>query len=175
MEGAAQLCPAIHRLNGLRVLDLSGNNILQQGAECLARVLTLENSPKLRVLLLARNRIGDDGLKKLGSGIEACHSLEHLDLSSNFLGPSSAETLAKVVASAGSLKTLDLSGNVLQIEGLGGLLKSLPQAPMPQTLQTLLLRDNLVDHQTLVKLSDCNAEAASLLRCLENLQRVVVL
>ncbi|XP_063155839.1 tonsoku-like protein [Candoia aspera] len=150
---------ALKLQTSIRQLCLSGTGLGDDSAEELQA--TLRTLPGLKLLDLSANQLGPDGVHKLAAGLPgsfAFQNLEELDLSLNPLGDSSSPSLASLVQAcpvlstlrlqacglgstflephclllasalkgAVHLKRLTLSHNALGSRGLGVLLKSLP-------------------------------------------------
>ncbi|XP_057678582.1 NACHT, LRR and PYD domains-containing protein 3-like isoform X3 [Corythoichthys intestinalis] len=139
--------------SNLKRLDLTDNNLLDEGVEILSKGLaspncTLEeltlsrchldkgschllasvlSSPSnLRHLNLSYNNLSDEGVEILSKGLASPNcKLESLDLSGCELKKGSCHPLASVLSSPSNLKHLELSWNDLSDEGIGILSKGL--------------------------------------------------
>ncbi|XP_053188977.1 NACHT, LRR and PYD domains-containing protein 14-like [Scomber japonicus] len=101
----------------LKMLRLQGCGVSSQACEYLAPAL--RQAEKLRELDLSGNEIGDDGLKHLSNGLRApeCH-LETLKLSQCNIEHKGCHYLASALQkNSGHLKVLDLSSNVIGDKG----------------------------------------------------------
>ncbi|XP_037098598.1 protein NLRC5-like isoform X4 [Syngnathus acus] len=118
----------------LQVLGLRDCQLSKKSCEALASVLSSPGS--LRELGLGDNDLGDDGLEPLAAGLAKPEcTLQVLGLSGCKLSKKSCEALASVLSSPGSLRELDLSHNDLYDDGLEALAAGLAK---PQcTLQVL--------------------------------------
>jgi len=94
-------CPHLVRL------DLSDNNIDDDGAKQIADALKINHS--LEELDLSDNNIGDDGVKQLADALKVNHSLEELDLRSNNIGSDGEEYLSKILQ---ELKSINRDINI---------------------------------------------------------------
>lgn len=126
-------------LAGLRVLDISGNDVGDAGAKALAesRYLT-----KLHTVRLFANHVGDAGVAALVRGplIERMlRQSPELDLRQNAIGPAGARELAAAPALA-RLTALDLSGNYIGDDGLAAVAGS----PHLTRLRRLSVRQNRI-------------------------------
>jgi uncharacterized protein (TIGR02996 family) len=110
--GGARLLPGSPPLEGLRLLDLSGNPLEATGARRLGHSLHLG---ALLALRLDDTQLRDEGLCALARS-PLLARLVQLDLAHNGLGPEAARALAH--AAAPRLADLDLSDNPLTDEGL---------------------------------------------------------
>ena len=111
-------------------LDLENKNISSVGAAALARALASHDSPggsKLRVLRLARNPLGLDGLSSLllrGETLQLCmiHTLDLRQIGASGLGRERAlhQTLQRLSELAGehNLRELVLDDNALGKAGV---------------------------------------------------------
>nr|XP_049616912.1 NACHT, LRR and PYD domains-containing protein 12 isoform X4 [Syngnathus scovelli] len=122
----------------LQVLALRRCNLSEKSCEVLASVLSLSRT--LRQLDLSRNNLGDDGLEALAAGLAKPQcTLQVLRLSHGKLSKKSCNALASVLSSCCSLRKLDLSWNDLGDDGLEALAAGLAK---PQcTLQVLELEN----------------------------------
>ncbi len=135
-KGIESLATSPH-LAGLRVLDVSGNDVNDAGVQAIveSRFLT-----KLHTLRLHGNQIGDAGAVRLAGAALLTRMLKRnpkLDLRSNAIGPTGALALAEsqlLETAAG----LDLSGNYLGDEGV----EALAASPHLRGLRKLMLRQN---------------------------------
>lgn len=138
--------PALIQLS-LKTLDLTKNNIGDEGAELLAQALRAKSS--ITRLMLECNNISPRGVSALAQALKSSQ-VRSLDLSHNPAGPESATILAGVLSGSGlrwlrlahngigprecsimgkailNLNTLDLSNNRIGDDGCGYLAASLP-------------------------------------------------
>ena len=114
-RGVCALSEAVRELPALRLLDLSGNRIAQEGATALAQCLQAHCC--LRTCVLERNRLGDKCAALFLDAVVVHPTLTHLDLSDNLLGdtPGGAfgEALQSFLEVNESVLHLDLSYNRL--------------------------------------------------------------
>ncbi|XP_057680072.1 NACHT, LRR and PYD domains-containing protein 12-like isoform X2 [Corythoichthys intestinalis] len=139
--------------SNLRHLDLSENDLSDEGVENLSKGLASPNcileslyltrchldkgschllasvlsSPSnLKRLSLSRNDFSDEGVEILSKGLASPHcKLQSLSLWNCKLGKGSCHPLASVLSSPSNLKSLDLGGNNLSDEGVEILSKGL--------------------------------------------------
>ncbi|KAM9834918.1 NACHT, LRR and PYD domains-containing protein 3-like isoform 2-T2 [Syngnathus typhle] len=134
----------------LQVLGLESCNLSEKSCEALASILSSPGT--LRELYLSNNDLCDDGLEALAAGLAnpEC-TLEVLELEGCNLSKESCEALASVLSSPGSLRELDLSENELCDDGLEALAAGLAK---PQcTLQVLGLVECEIGTQGCVSLA----------------------
>ena len=120
------------RLLRLTTLDLTGNALGPAGAAALAATLGRGALPKLEVLKLGRNDIGNEGLIALAPPLRQLKHLKDVYLHSNQIGDEGVEAL---LANLGSeelrrLRTLNLERNRISCKQCNG-------HPQCRTLNTL--------------------------------------
>jgi len=76
-------------------------------------------------LLLANNRLGNEGGKAIAQGLEKNFSVRELDLSENLLGQNAISSIAEMLNENQTLEKLNLSRNNLTDPDVEGLIKSL--------------------------------------------------
>jgi hypothetical protein len=106
-----------------------------------AAVLAAGAAPKLRLLNLGGNSIGDAGARALAAALPIATALESLDLSSNAIGSGGACALAQALPRAGRLAVLNLQSNAIGDEGTRALAGALPGLAL---LKELWLGGNLI-------------------------------
>lgn len=110
LQQARPIIRALQGQSSLRVLDLSGNRLGDEGCQDLARVLKLLDC--LMVLNLSENEITYKGLQHFADELEntSCRlqALKNLNLSFNFLTDNCIKFLAKFISYLPSLETLKL-------------------------------------------------------------------
>jgi len=134
---------------GLEILDLSDNQIGEEGGTALAKALN--RNPSLKKLYLKDNHIGDVGAKAFaevltvkfgGASVwEGNIWLIILDLSNNQIGEEGGTALAKALNKYHSLKELYLKGNWIRNQGAIDFALALKENP---SLETLDLSDNQI-------------------------------
>lgn len=140
--------------SNLRQLDARYNGFGTRGARMLAEAIRGEGMakalPKLTVLNLGTNALGDDGVRALARAFP--NAIESLDLSENQIGANGARALADVLAMRDtSLLTLDLRDNVVGNEGARALAAALRSNA---TLRTLNLERNVISDEGARALSE---------------------
>ena len=123
---------ALPQLTQLRVLNLSANRLLSNGAEALAA--TFQNMPNLKTLNLSHNLIGQDGARALARGLPQLKQLLELNLCFNELRGGGAETLAATFPYLTKLETLSLSGNEFGSGNARALAEAFQNMPALKTL-----------------------------------------
>jgi len=88
------IASAILDNNSLVLIDLSGNNISDEGVGDLCKVIPYNRT--LAQLNLADNKLGDSSVSKLAGSLVDNTSLVHINLSGNFIGDDGALSLFKV-------------------------------------------------------------------------------
>ena len=175
-SGALAIAKALVGMSNLKILDLQGNPITDNGASALIKTVkdlsegfqvyvtinnTLLNKSNLRFVKESLDLIckGHDK-NSLCTAFKCCTYLQTLDLSGNSIGSDGAVALADVLKCCTNLKTLNLSGNYIGSDGAVALAEGLKCCT---NLQTLNLMDNIIGLD--------GAEAlAKVLKCCANLQ-----
>lgn len=93
----------------LKELNFSCNFIDDACCDYIGKLLT--SSCPLEMLVLRNNRIGNDGVVAIASGLSANSKLKRLDLSVNLIKDLGAEFLANVISRNATLEALDVSNN----------------------------------------------------------------
>lgn len=87
------LASAILDNDSLTLIDLSGNNIGDEGVEDLCKVIPYNKT--LTQLNMADNKLGDLSASELAGSLVDNTSLVHINLSGNFIGDEGAMNLFK--------------------------------------------------------------------------------
>ncbi|MCU0703597.1 MAG: TIGR02996 domain-containing protein [Fimbriiglobus sp.] len=135
-SGVKRLAESPH-FGGLRVLDLSANDVGDAGVSALAHSYRLA---RLHTLRLRNNHIGDAGCEALAGSPLLARLLARdprLDLRQNSITSAGLKALAACPQLAG-VRVLDLSHNYIGDDGL----ETLADSPHATALHTLLLRQN---------------------------------
>ncbi|KAG8785188.1 hypothetical protein FRC20_001275 [Serendipita sp. 405] len=151
------------RLGALKTLDLRGND-LRNGVSSISQVL--KRNRTLKILNLAENKIGVDGLVSVADALKYNNSLETLDLSRNpCCGPGveGITSLRTAFTLNTSLKRLFLSSTSLTSEGAIMLAEFLPES---SSLLHLDLTQNPLDIAGVMALSN-GLKANEVMRCLD--------
>ena len=108
----------------LRVLNLEGNSLGDDGAAAAAAVLGA--APLLEALDLCGNGVGDRGAAALGDALRGHVALRQLFLRDNAIGDGGAQALAEALSHPGaSLEELHLVGNRFGADGAAALAAAL--------------------------------------------------
>ena len=118
-------------------LDMSGNNIDDDGAKMIADSLKINHS--LKALYLSSNNIGDDGAKIISDALKVNHSVESLILGSNMIGDDGVKAIADALGINHSLEKLDLRDNKIGDDGTKAITNALKDN---HSVKTLNLRNN---------------------------------
>eukprot|EP00043_Microstomoeca_roanoka_P009128 m.87017 g.87017 ORF g.87017 m.87017 type:complete len:714 (-) comp14488_c0_seq1:1253-3394(-) len=129
-----------HANTSLRMLNLSSNDIMEDGAEAVAQLL-LRDTTSLESLDLSGNSLGDEGVRTLARAIHTNTRLLHLNLCNNGIGQEGAFHLAQALdhGTSSLLQRLDLSKNRLGNEGTRDLCKGIR---LNRHIKALSLADN---------------------------------
>eukprot|EP01028_Stygiella_incarcerata_P002566 TRINITY_DN1481_c0_g2_i1.p1 TRINITY_DN1481_c0_g2~~TRINITY_DN1481_c0_g2_i1.p1 ORF type:complete len:1585 (-),score=444.75 TRINITY_DN1481_c0_g2_i1:293-5047(-) len=123
-------------LHSLKALDISDNHLEAIGLGVSMPLLLAFTS--LKVLILAKNRIGSSGCLVLCRYTSSHDSLEWLDVSSNMIDSASCDALAQnLIASRMNLRVLNISDNPIQRRGVDAIARYIM---MKKTLVSLALR-----------------------------------
>ncbi|XP_072535225.1 uncharacterized protein [Salminus brasiliensis] len=116
-EGYRRLVPAV---SVCRKALLSGSNLTKESCEIIASASALQSLNSLNELDLSNNQLYDEGINLLSAGLKSSHcKLEILRLTGCNFTTKSCEKLSSVLQSPNSsLKDLDLSNNDLQDSGV---------------------------------------------------------
>jgi uncharacterized protein (TIGR02996 family) len=146
-DGLKRLANSLH-FGGLRVLDVSANDIGDAGMTALADSRILN---RLHTLRIRANHIGDAGCESLARSPLLARLLArnpHLELRQNTINSAGAKALA-ASPHLSAAATLDLSENYLKDDGLTALVESHHTA----NLSSLLLRTNQLTDIGVVELA----------------------
>ena len=108
--GACALFAAIPYSN-LRTLNLKSNNITDACCAALNELFSTKGVCHLEVLVLANNRITDEGLEIFLPGLEVNTTLHALDLSHNMIGITGMRSLKDCLMDNTALQAISLVGN----------------------------------------------------------------
>jgi Ran GTPase-activating protein (RanGAP) involved in mRNA processing and transport len=111
-EGITAICNAVQG-NKLTKLNVAGNNISQVGATAVAAFVAVTGG--LTALDLSQNDLKDEGVSAVCEAIQSNKEtkLASLNFENNGIGPVGANAVAAMVAVTGGLTVIDLSGNQL--------------------------------------------------------------
>jgi len=140
-DSAGQLLSvAVTKCPTLRELDLTDNHL---GPKAVAKLLQAGRD-NLQLLDLSRNNLGDEGAKALaealGKGPSSGYSLSVLRLRANGIGDEGGEALAEAVMSVVSLTEFDFAENQVSIQAAAVIFRAVCAA---KTLKRLYLDGNL--------------------------------
>lgn len=125
-QGVAWLSKALKHMAELRKLDLSGNNIGNEGIKSLMEILAAY-VPNLQELDLSSNNIGSEGIKELGKVLPRIVNLQQLDLSNNKLKNEGAEFIAEALPSMVNLRRFALVKSGIGARGVKAIVKGSSQ------------------------------------------------
>ena len=112
-DGTAKLTRAISKRSKIHLVDLrlSSNDIGSGGVETIMNKLLQHN---LISLSLDKNAIGDQGCQLVAASLQSMHQLARLNLSFNQIGSRGVNTLMRTLVGCESITYLGLSGNILE-------------------------------------------------------------
>ena len=111
----------IDHISGITI-DLSDNEIYEEGASCIARMPHFTEH-----LYLSFNPIGDTGVSSVSESIRESATIKTIILHSCDITSRGAEDLSEALAHNCSLKKLDISNNPLKDEGIRHIAEGLKQ------------------------------------------------
>ncbi|CAF1548789.1 unnamed protein product [Adineta steineri] len=125
--GVSILAQTLHNNNSLNYLDLSSNQVSDDGVHFLSIILSMNNNI-LKKLDLGKNGITDNGMKHLAQMIKTNKILTQLDLCSNEITDEGIRLLADAIENSNStIELLWLTSNTLitdkSIESIIGMVK----------------------------------------------------
>lgn len=132
-DGTTQLTRVIIRRSQVHFVDLrlSSNAITSGGVETLMNKLLQHD---LICLSLDKNAIGDQGCKLVAASLQSMKSLSRLNLSFNQISSRGITSLMRSLIACESITYLGLSGNILKISGAVALAYTLSQHPRLEEL-----------------------------------------
>lgn len=127
-DGTTQLTRAISKRSQVHLVDLklSSNAIGSGGIETIMNKLLQHN---LISLSLDKNAIGDQGCQLVAASLQSMTALARLNLSFNQIGSRGIISLMRTLVGCESITYLGLSGNILRISGAIALAFTLAQHP----------------------------------------------
>jgi CheY-like chemotaxis protein len=132
-DGTTQLTRAILKRSKVHLVDLqlSSNAITSVGVETMMNKLLNHN---LVSLSLYKNLIGDQGCQLVAASLQSMKALSRLNLSFNQIGSRGIISLMRRLIGCESITFLGLSGNILKISGAIALAYTLSQHPRLEEL-----------------------------------------
>lgn len=149
-DGTAKLTRAISKRVKVSIIDLrlSSNSIGDGGIETILNKLLHHN---LVSLSLDNNAMGDRGCQLVAASLPSMHYLSRLNLSFNQIGSRGVTTLMRALIGCESITFLGLSGNVMKISGAIAMGFTLSQHPR--------LADLELDNCCLSQVAQCHIVA----------------
>jgi CheY-like chemotaxis protein len=132
-DGTTQLTRAVSMRSNIHLVDLklSSNAIAAGGIETIMNKLLQHN---LLSLSLDKNSIGDQGCQLVAASLQSMKALSRLNLGFNQIGSRGINSLMRSLVGCESITYLGLSGNILQISGAIALAFMLSQHPRLEEL-----------------------------------------
>lgn len=143
-EATVEIVTAAAHLHKLRELDVSDNDLTDEGVAMVGADLGSEVPAELRALRLTGNQFGVVGMQSLAVGLASgVHNLEELNLDRTGMASDGARVLAKAFAkgSLAKLRSLHLQNNRIGDDGLTALTTGFGSGGIPN-LEDLWLADN---------------------------------
>jgi Ran GTPase-activating protein (RanGAP) involved in mRNA processing and transport len=123
----------------VKELNLSGNNVGDEGVAIIIKAMITKKKQSLNVLSLSDNKISSKGCKNICEFISKCACLQELQLSNNEIDNEGAKALIAVLKNKKQFNNIDIDNNHISGETLTDLFNMLP-------LRNLnLLKNNLND------------------------------
>lgn len=123
VNGVKDFINALAHNHCLQVLDLSYNEISDEGSACFENVLARNTT--LKSLDISFNNISFVGMEAFGNGLTETETLEELNLAWNGLGDTGAFCIGSVLSDNTSLIMLDISHNHISLVGIEDIADSL--------------------------------------------------
>ncbi|XP_035690081.1 NLR family CARD domain-containing protein 4-like [Branchiostoma floridae] len=155
--GMSSLAPYMRHLVGLRVLDISSNQIGDTGLESLATILPIFTA--MQVLVLCSIGISPTGMHTLVPALCQLTRLIKLDISHNDIGDPGLECLAAILHHLTAMKVLALRETGISDRGISSLIKALPHLVQ---LQGLDVSGNNIGDSGIVSLVQTLCQPSSL-------------
>jgi len=129
-EGAARLAGMLEKNRVLKQLILDNNNLTPAGIKVLADALLVNRT--LEVLSLTNNKVGSEGLKALARVLEQNRTLKSLDLTfTGIVNDDSLEALETALRGNDCLEELKVANNSIRFDGASRLLAALQDRITP--------------------------------------------
>jgi hypothetical protein len=127
-EGAAALAPALAANGGLTALDLSSNDLKDEGVSAVCEAIQSNKETKLASFNVKKNGIGPVGANTVAAMVAVAGALTSIDLSGNDLthygrDMTGIKELAAALGVTGSLTECNVRGNFLDSESAKKLAK----------------------------------------------------
>ena len=148
---------AIQINTNIQKLDMSGNNISDDGVAIISDTLMINES--LKVVVLGKNNITQQGAKSISEAIQVTKTLQILDLSYNKISDDGTAAISDRLKINQSLQELNLSENKISDDGAAAISDSLK---INVSLQELNLSKNKISDDGAAAISDSLKINASL-------------
>jgi Leucine-rich repeat (LRR) protein len=127
-------------------LNLTGNNIGDEGLEIVLKALANKKKQSLQRFSVSSNKITSAGCKALCDFIMNCYSLEELQMANNEIDNVGAQHLIKVLKGKNQLTEIDIDNNKISGSVLTDLFNILP-------LRNLNLMKNVLTDEQVAPIS----------------------
>ena len=111
LQGIKALEDCLSLSKTIKELNLSGNNIGDEGVTIVIKALSNKKKQSLHVLSLSNNRISSAGCKKICEFIAVCSPLEEIQLSNNDIDNEGAKKLIQVLKNKKKFSNIDIDNN----------------------------------------------------------------
>ena len=148
-EGIDHFARFIETTRTLKTLDLSYNNISDEGAVSIGNAMMVNRS--ITSLCLKHNKIADEGLKSLAAGLVTNSFLVSLDVGGNTVGDEGFAKLCTVLSTNDNLLELDIGDNQI---GVDSAIVAADMLRSNTALCTLNLSDNPIQYRGVMRVAD---------------------
>jgi Ran GTPase-activating protein (RanGAP) involved in mRNA processing and transport len=126
LQGIKTLEDCLSLSKTIKELNISGNNIGDEGLEIVIRALSNKKRQSLTILSLSSNKITSKGCKMICDFILKGNNLEELHLSNNEIDNDGAQHLIKVLSGKNRFSVIDIDNNKISGEALMQLFNIMP-------------------------------------------------
>ena len=142
-------CHCLMNNSTLTALNLSSNNITDEGAKRLAEAIKVNTT--LQELNISMNKITDEGAKRLAEAIQINTTLQELNISMNKITDEGAKRLAEAIQINTTLQELNISKNWISKEGV---MRIVEACTINRTLHKLVCTHNNLSKSGLAAINE---------------------
>jgi Ran GTPase-activating protein (RanGAP) involved in mRNA processing and transport len=151
-DGVEKLVSALSNNSKLESLDIGLNEITCVGIEKISRLLIPQLQKSLKVLILSKNHISDDGAIYIADCLNShLEILEILRLSNNHIGDKGAIALAKAISDHERLEIVKMNSNDIHDDGALEIATCLSKN---KSLKKFYLQDNVFSLNTIITIAN---------------------
>jgi Ran GTPase-activating protein (RanGAP) involved in mRNA processing and transport len=111
VAGVMVMAGLIPVMGGLTALDLSSNDLEDEGVSAVCEAIQSHKETKLASLNMGKNPIGPVGAKSVAAMVAVMGALTSLDISNNIMGDDGVKPICEALKQNNSLKVLDLNAS----------------------------------------------------------------